>query len=285
MKTYTPEIIFGTFQELSRIAANIVITQHRNVTESGQTFHLGTATGSSHEGTYQELKSSFDRGDFRPSDKNILLTQLDNYMLSPWHKQGYDTEIYTNVCSPLGLSREVLQVPPAHGENLEERILEFDNGLSENPIHVQLLGLGEDAHIAFVKPRSLSKGEITIDAFLHEGTKKVDLPQGTRTANSRFFDGKLELVPTHAVTRGAASILASKINVILVNKFTKLPATLASLLGPVCPEIPASMLQLHNRTLWLIADELEAVVRAAYRHVNEDHLGFKDSTPPKYLDE
>ena len=99
----------------------------------------------------------------------------------------------------------------------------YDEHISElGGIDLQLLGIGLDGHIGFNEP----------DKYFVKTTHVVDLHESTIKANSRFF-ANIDEVPRRAITMGMVSIMQAKD--ILEKAFY----------GPITPEIPASILQLH----------------------------------------
>ena len=108
---------------------------------------------------------------------------------------------------------------------------------------LQLLGLGPNGHIGVNEP---------CDEFVN-GTNKVELPASTIDANQRFFE-KREDVPTHAYTMGIGSIMKAKRVLLVVNGKNKAQAVKDCFFGPIKPQSPGSILQLHP-DFTLVADE------------------------------
>ena len=108
---------------------------------------------------------------------------------------------------------------------------------------LQLLGLGPNGHIGFNEP---------CDEFVN-GTNKVELTASTIDANQRFFE-KREDVPTHAYTMGIGSIMKAKRVLLVVNGEGKAQAVKDCFFGPIKPQAPGSILQLHP-DFTLVADE------------------------------
>lgn len=82
------------------------------------------------------------------------------------------------------------------------------------------------------------------EAFEKE-THCVDLTQSTIEANKRFFE-KEEDVPRQACTMGIKSIMQAKKILVVVSGEDKADIVAKVFAGPVTPEVPASVLQLHN---------------------------------------
>ena len=108
----------------------------------------------------------------------------------------------------------------------------------------QGIALGHDGHIGFNEPH---------DAF-DLGTHCVDLAQETIEANKRFFDGNEDLVPKQAYTMGIRTIMQARKVLMVVNGAGKAEIVKKAFFGPVTPEVPASILQLHPDFI-LVADE------------------------------
>jgi len=66
----------------------------------------------------------------------------------------------------------------------------------------------------------------------------------TIEANSRFFNDKSE-VPTKAITMGMKRIMQAKKILLIVSGKDKEEILKKALFGPITPQVPASILQLH----------------------------------------
>ena len=116
----------------------------------------------------------------------------------------------------------------AEGESYDRRI-EMLGG-----IDLQLLGIGLDGHIGFNEP----------DRYFVKSTHVVDLHESTIKANSRFFKNIGE-VPKQAITMGMVSIMQAKKILLIASGKLKREILEKAFYGPITPEIPASILQLH----------------------------------------
>ena len=110
-------------------------------------------------------------------------------------------------------------------------------------VDLQLLGLGHNGHIGFNEPGEQFEKE----------THCVDLAQTTIEANRRFFDSEDD-VPKQAYTMGIKSIMQAKKIVLIVSGQDKAEILDKALNGPITPELPASILQLHNDVI-VVADK------------------------------
>lgn len=250
--THLPLVMVESFEILSKWAARFIRYQAEKKGSSyDNPFVLGTATGSSPRALYQEM--AMDQEFYRRLDMRFV--QLDEYCgVSKEHPNSYWREIQSNVLARLGREEPwELLIPPSSSSVTDEELGKFDNNPLVHSLDVQILGLGADGHLAFIQPQQTEADQL--DAFLNEGTRKVELQPQNRAANMRFFGDSLDAVPTHAVTRGPRSILSSTWNIVIVNNSQKAMAAYAGLSAPLCREVPATILQYHPRTVWLVVKE------------------------------
>ena len=86
-----------------------------------------------------------------------------------------------------------------------------------------------------------------------KNTHCVDLAESTINANKRFIE-KEEDVPRQAYTMGIGTIMRAKSILVVVSGADKAEILNKVINGPITPEVPASILQLHpNATI--VADE------------------------------
>ena len=84
-------------------------------------------------------------------------------------------------------------------------------------------------------------------------THCVNLTKSTIEANARFFES-VEEVPIQAYTMGIQTIMKAKKILVIVNGAGKGEIVKKAFFGPVTPEVPASILQMHP-DVTVIADE------------------------------
>ena len=83
---------------------------------------------------------------------------------------------------------------------------------------------------------------------------KNDRLHSTIEANKRFFDGNEDLVPKQAYTMGIKTIMQARKVLMVVNGTGKAEIVKKAFFGPVTPEVPASILQMHP-DFTLVGDE------------------------------
>lgn len=216
--------------DMSRKAANIISAQ---VILHPQSV-LGLATGSSPIGTYQQLVEWYKKGDLDFSEVKTI--NLDEYVgLDGTDEQSYRYYMNHHLFNHVNAHLENTFVPNGKATNLEAECARYDNLIASlGGIDLQLLGLGHNGHIGFNEPST---------AF-EKTTHCVTLGERTIQANARFF-GSEENVPRQAITMGIKSIMLAKSILLIVSGEDKRDILHQALYGPVTPNIPASILQLH----------------------------------------
>jgi glucosamine-6-phosphate deaminase len=81
----------------------------------------------------------------------------------------------------------------------------------------------------------------------------VDLTEETIEANKRFFASKDD-VPRQAYTMGVGTIMNARKVLLIASGKDKAEIVKKAFFGPVTPEVPASILQMHPDFI-LVADE------------------------------
>ncbi len=205
---------------------------------------LGLATGSSPITIYNELAGS--QLDF----SQLTSVNLDEYVgLKADHPQSYHYFMQQNLFNAKPFAHSY--VPD--GSNLDEAAAtsQYDQIIADNPIDLQLLGLGQNGHIGFNEPGTDPEST----------THKVTLTESTIAANARFFENEDD-VPRYAYSMGIGSILKAKQILIVAYGEAKASAVAAMIEGPVTPDVPASYLQTHPRVTVI----LDAAAASQLKH-------------------
>lgn len=219
------------YKEMSRKAANIISAQVIMKPDCV----LGLATGSTPIGTYEQLIDWYKKGDLDFS--RVTSVNLDEYKgLLGTNDQSYRYFMNTHFFDHINIDKRKTFVPDGM-EPDSVKACEAYNAIirSTGGVDMQLLGLGHNGHIGFNEPGS---------AFEKE-THCVELTESTIEANKRFFE-KEEDVPRQAYTMGIKNIMQAKKILIVVSGESKADIVKEAFTGKVTPEVPASILQLHN---------------------------------------
>ncbi len=227
------------YQDMSRKAANIVSAQLIQNDKSV----IGLATGSTMIGLYSELVSRYRLGDLDFSEATAI--NLDEYLgLHPSNPQSYRYYMDSNLFNHINIIKENTHIPNGMTDDTDRECMAFDQLIeSLGGIDLQVLGVGLDGHIGFNEPR---------DTFIKE-SHCVLLNESTIKSNSRFFDHEDDM-PRHALTMGMGAIMAAKTILFCADGQRKASIMKKVLCGPISPQVPGSILQLHPR-LVVVADE------------------------------
>lgn len=227
------------YKDMSRKAANIISAQ----VIMKPNCVLGLATGSTPIGTYDQLVEWYNKGDLDFSE--VTTVNLDEYKGLPrTNDQSYYYFMHQHLFDRVNIDPERTNVPNGMEPDAEKECGRYEELIrSRGGVDLQLLGLGHNGHIGFNEP-----GE----AFEKE-THCVDLTESTIEANKRFF-ASADDVPKQAYTMGIKTIMQAKKILIVVNGENKADIVERAFFGPVTPEVPASILQLHN-DVTLVGDE------------------------------
>ena len=204
---------------------------------------LGLATGSTPVGAYKQLAVWNQQGDL--SFKEVQSVNLDEYKgLAPTHDQSYRYFMQTNFFDHIDIDVANTNVPDGLAADPAAECARYDELVrSLGYADLQLLGLGRNGHIGFNEP---------CDRFVKE-THVVDLTQSTIDANARFF-ASADDVPRQALTMGIGCIMAARRVLLIASGEDKADAVYNAFCGPITPQCPASILQLHNDVV-LVGDK------------------------------
>lgn len=225
-----------TYEEMSTKAADIIASHMILKPDST----LGLATGSTPVGTYQSLIEKTNKGTIDFSQ--ITSFNLDEYVgLPTQNDQSYRYFMDDNLFNHVNIAESNINFLNGMAEDIEAECKRYENRIREvGGIDLQLLGLGHNGHIAFNEPSDRFEAE----------TFMVELTQRTIEANTRFFASEEE-VPRKALTMGIGTIMAARNILIIVSGAEKAEAVREVIQGPITPQVPASILQLHPSVIFI----------------------------------
>ena len=200
---------------------------------------FGLATGSTPETLYKEIVAS--DLDFT----ECTSVNLDEYVgLSGDNDQSYRYFMNKHLFNQKPF--KATYVPNGKAEDLEAECAKYEEIIANNPIDIQILGIGENAHIGFNEPGT------PFDA----PTQVVQLTESTINANKRNFE-KVEDVPTTAISMGIGSIMKGKKIILMAFGEEKAEAIANTINGPLTTDVPSSILKNHD-DVTIIIDEAAA---------------------------
>ena len=219
------------YYDMSRKAANIISAQ----VIMKPNCVLGLATGGTPVGTYKQLVEWYNKGDLDFSE--VTTVNLDEYRGLPReHPESYWSFMHKNLFDLVNIRPEAIHLPDGTNMDSAAECAHYDEIIRQlGGVDLQLLGIGHDGHIGFNEP----------GAAFELGTHCVSLTEETIEANKRFFDGDVSQVPKQAYTMGIKTIMQARKVLMVANGAGKADIVKKAFFGPVTPEVPASILQMH----------------------------------------
>ena len=227
------------YDEVSVKTANLILGQVNLKPDAV----LGLATGGSPVGAYKKIVEAYNNGevDFPGLRRSIWMNTEESKETT---NRATGVLYAENLFKHVNVREDHIFIPNGENLNSEEVCREYDKIIeTAGGIDMQLLGIGLDGHIGFNEPA---------DHF-EKNTHCVELTESTIEANKRFFESKDE-VPRQAYTMGILPIVQAKKVIMIANGKNKADIIKKAFTGPVTPEVPASILQMHP-DFTLIADE------------------------------
>lgn len=233
-------LVCKNYDEMSKKAAQIIASQVTLKPDSV----LGLATGSTPIGMYKNLVKMYNDNELDFSD--VKTFNLDEYYQLPRdNDQSYYYFMHENLFDHINIKEENVNIPNGMNEEVEAECEKYDTAIKNiGGVDIQVLGIGHNAHIGFNEPASI----------FEKGTNLVDLKESTIQANARFFES-IDDVPKKAVTMGIGSIFTAKKIMLMASGEGKAEAIYNTVHGNITPEVPSSILQLHEDVVLILDEE------------------------------
>ena len=189
---------------------------------------------------YKENSLNFDR---------VVTFNLDEYAGLPVsHPESYHSFMARSLFDHIKIAKEQVNILNGNAKNLQEECLAYEQKIKQyGGIDLFLGGLGQNGHIAFNEPGSSFESK----------TRVVNLTENTIKANSRFFEGNTELVPTRALSMGLDTVMSAKEIVIMATGIKKAEAIYHAFEDKPNTNWPVTVLQKHQKT-FIITDKAAA---------------------------
>lgn len=236
-----PNLVAG---KVAKEIADLILNNQKN---NKQTV-LGLATGKTPKNIYKELIKFYQ--DEKISFKNVICFNLDEYYaLGSGSNKSYRQYMYENLFQYTDIEPSNYFIPQSNIEqhNIKQHCEEYENLIeSFGGLDFQLLGIGRNGHIGFNEPGS----------HINSTTRLITLDHITRS-DAVYEFGSMNNVPRKAITMGIGTILKAKRIVLVALGEGKSTIIKKAVEGPVTEFIPASYLQGHNNTEFIL-DEAAA---------------------------
>ncbi len=207
---------------------------------------LGLPTGNTPIALYAELVRLHRQEGL--SFKQVVTFNLDEYIgLPPSNPASYHAFMRQHLFDHVDLDPSNVHVPDGMATDVPETCRAYEKAIRDaGGVDLQLLGIGADGHIGFNEPSS----------SLASRTRLKTLTDKTMRFNKSFF-GAGQTVPRYVITMGVGTIMEARECLLLAFGDSKAPAVERMVEGPVSAMLPASMLQMHPRTV-AVLDEAAA---------------------------
>ena len=233
--------IFKSAEEIGAAVARIFVDEVKN----NPNCVLGLATGATPIPTYENIKKLHREENV--SFKGVKTYNLDEYCdLPKSDKNSYYTFMHEQLFNGLDIAEENVHFLDGNATDCAAECKNYDDKINEaGGIDIQLLGIGNNAHIGFNEPA---------ETFTN-GSFKVKLTDSTINANKIYFDENQ--MPRYALTMGVKQIMNAKKIILIATGEKKAEAVKNMIKGPVTPQVPASVLQEHGDVI-VFLDEAAA---------------------------
>lgn len=238
-------VVCETEKEVSKIAADIIIAKMK----FNNSLNLGLATGSSQLGLYQVLVRVFEKGVI--SFEKVKTFNLDEYLdIERSHPQSFYSFMDANLFKHVNIKKENIYIPNSKLAKSASSVAWYNDMLSENPIDIQMLGIGRNGHIGFNEPGTSFDKEVFV----------AKLTQETRIDNASGF-GCVSQVPKYAITMGIKNIMSAKKIVLIVTGIHKAKIIEQMINGKINDKIPASILKTHQDCLVILDKDAASLLK------------------------
>lgn len=230
MKVY----VFETEKALDAFVGQHIV----NFIKNNEKPVIGFATGSTPLGTYDYLIDAYqNKGvDF----SKVIAFNLDEYVgVEKSHPRSFATAMRDYLFSKINIKEENIHALNGCADDMEEECHRYDQTIENNPIDIQILGVGMDGHIAYNEPGSPFDG----------GSHVVDLHQKSIQSSLDYGFNRIEDVPTQGVTQGIATIMKAHQLIMMAKGEKKAKLVERMLKGEVSEDFPSSIIQRHDNVI------------------------------------
>lgn len=207
---------------------------------------IGFATGSTPLGTYDYLIDAYRKGttDF----SKVIAFNLDEYVgVEKTHPRSFATAMKEYLFQNINIAEENIHALNGKAEDMTQECERYEKEIDENPIDIQLLGIGMDGHIAYNEPGSPFDG----------GCHVVDLHMESIQSSLDYGFDHIEDVPVQGVTQGIHTIMKARQLIMMAKGEKKASLVKRMLKGEVSEDFPSSIIQ-HHENVIVVLDEAAA---------------------------
>jgi len=199
---------------------------------------LGLSTGSTVIGLHRELVRLHRECDI--SFARAVTFNVDEYVgVAEDHPGSCRYRIFEQLLGLVDIRREHCYIPDGESRDADEEARNYERQIRQaGGIDLQILGIGTNGHIGFNEPGA------PFECRVHVAV----IAQHSLAIKSEFYRA-VGIAPRKAITLGIRNIMESRKVVLVAKGASKAEIMQRSLLGPVTPDVPGSILQLHPDTV------------------------------------
>lgn len=214
---------------------------------------IGFATGSTPLGVYNYFIEEYKKGNVDFS--KIKAFNLDEYVgVEKSHPLSFATAMKTALFSHINIKEENIHALNGASEDMEKECARYEQLIKDNPIDIQILGIGMDGHIAYNEPGSPLDGPThTVDLFNESIESSLDY--GFTDVND---------VPRRGVTQGVGTIMKAKTLIMMAKGEKKAKLVERMLYGKVSSDFPSSVIQNHDHVIVVMDKEAAKYVKGEH---------------------
>ena len=247
-----PFRMFEDSKQVSQVVAAELADLIKERAAAGENCVLGLATGSTPVNVYSELVRMHREEGL--SLANVITFNLDEYFpMQPDCLQSYVRFMREHLFDHVDIAEENIHIPDGTiaAEQVADWCSQYEAKIEAvGGIDVQLLGIGRTGHIGFNEPGSGTESK----------TRLITLDRLTCIDAASDFFG-IENVPRRAITMGVGTILKARKILLLAFGENKSGIVARAVEGEMTPTIPATFLQQHPCTEFVLDQAASAGLR------------------------
>ena len=211
---------------------------------------IGFATGSTPLGVYNYFIEEYRNGNADFS--KVKAFNLDEYVgVEKSHPLSFATAMKSALFSHINIKQENINALNGASDNMDEECDRYEKLIDENPIDIQILGIGMDGHIAYNEPGSPLDGPCHVVDLFHESIES-SLDYGFDDVND---------VPRQGVTQGVGTIMKARTLIMMAKGEKKAKLVERMLYGEVSSDFPSSVIQNHDHVIVVLDKEAAKYVK------------------------
>ena len=211
---------------------------------------IGLATGRTTTGVHEALCGIYRSDPFDTSKVTVFgMDEITN--LSRDFPGSCYYMLLNQVVKPLNIPMDNFLMPPVYSDDFGRECRVFEAAIAaRGGVDLQILGIGENGHLGFNQPGTPFESTTWISRM----DEKLD--ERIRRESGSSPDAELG-----GFTIGIKDIMMSRNIVLAANGKSKIEIVYKALQGPVCTEVPASVLQLHPFCETILDPDAAAMLR------------------------